>query len=244
MHATQAVAALTELAIPHFTTRTIFSVANLGSEAKFYANVKILTVSLHLITSNCQSVCMYMMLGKSTYLSSVSSLLPARVAFLVCQLICAGTVCQLWAICRAERLSHQLAQHSAHTESEASMSDDACLASCSPHSAHLQRWHASPEYQAILITLAGRPQCSQGQISRCGQQGEVIATPVQVRALQDANSAARGVFRHSRSRSADQPHRRRLPGSRALHVHEPQCGPPEWHAVHRYCSAKLHKSAA
>ena len=41
----QAVAALAELAIPHFTTRTIFSVANLGSEAKFYANVKILAVS-------------------------------------------------------------------------------------------------------------------------------------------------------------------------------------------------------
>ena len=41
----QAVAALAELAIPHFTTRTIFSVANLGSEAKFYANVKVLAVS-------------------------------------------------------------------------------------------------------------------------------------------------------------------------------------------------------
>ena len=41
----QAVAALAELAIPHFTTRTIFSVASLGSEAKFYANVQILAVS-------------------------------------------------------------------------------------------------------------------------------------------------------------------------------------------------------
>ena len=41
----QAVAALAELAIPHFTTRTIFSVANLGSEAKFYVNVQILAVS-------------------------------------------------------------------------------------------------------------------------------------------------------------------------------------------------------
>ncbi len=40
----QAVAAITELAIPHFTTRTIFSVANLGSEATFYSNVKILAV--------------------------------------------------------------------------------------------------------------------------------------------------------------------------------------------------------
>ena len=40
----QAVAAIAELAIPHFTTRTIFSVANLGSEANFYANVKILAV--------------------------------------------------------------------------------------------------------------------------------------------------------------------------------------------------------
>lgn len=36
---------MAELAIPHFTTRTIFSVANLGSEAKFYANVKTLAVS-------------------------------------------------------------------------------------------------------------------------------------------------------------------------------------------------------
>lgn len=41
----QAVAALAELAIPHFTTRTIFSVASLGSEANFYANVQILAVS-------------------------------------------------------------------------------------------------------------------------------------------------------------------------------------------------------
>lgn len=41
----QAVAALAELAIPHFTTRTIFSVANLGSKAKFYDNVQILAVS-------------------------------------------------------------------------------------------------------------------------------------------------------------------------------------------------------
>jgi hypothetical protein len=40
----QAVAAIAELAIPHFTTRTIFSVANLGSEANFYTNVKILAV--------------------------------------------------------------------------------------------------------------------------------------------------------------------------------------------------------
>ncbi|CAL5226115.1 g8932 [Coccomyxa viridis] len=39
-----AVAALAELAIPHFTTRTIFSVANLGSKAKFYDNVQILAV--------------------------------------------------------------------------------------------------------------------------------------------------------------------------------------------------------
>ena len=53
MNVTQAVAALTELAIPHFTTRTIFSVANLGSEAKFYANVKILAVSLYLLPSEC-----------------------------------------------------------------------------------------------------------------------------------------------------------------------------------------------
>jgi hypothetical protein len=41
----QAVAALSELAIPHFTTATIFSVAQGGSEAKFYANVKLLAVS-------------------------------------------------------------------------------------------------------------------------------------------------------------------------------------------------------
>ena len=40
----QAVAAIAELAIPHFTTRTIFSVANLGSEANFYTNVKTLAV--------------------------------------------------------------------------------------------------------------------------------------------------------------------------------------------------------
>ena len=43
--AMQAVAALAELAIPHFTTRTIFSVANLGSKAKFYDNVQVLAVS-------------------------------------------------------------------------------------------------------------------------------------------------------------------------------------------------------
>ena len=53
LNVTQAVAALTELAIPHFTTRTIFSVANLGSEAKFYANVKTLAVSLYLLPSEC-----------------------------------------------------------------------------------------------------------------------------------------------------------------------------------------------
>ncbi len=53
MNVTQAVAALTELAIPHFTTRTIFSVAKLGSEAKFCANVKILAVSLYLLPSEC-----------------------------------------------------------------------------------------------------------------------------------------------------------------------------------------------
>ena len=40
----QAVAALSELAIPHFTTATIFSVAQGGSDVKFYANVKLLAV--------------------------------------------------------------------------------------------------------------------------------------------------------------------------------------------------------
>ena len=38
-------AALSELAIPHFTTATIFSVAQGGSDVKFYANVKLLAVS-------------------------------------------------------------------------------------------------------------------------------------------------------------------------------------------------------
>ena len=60
LNATQAVAALTELAIPHFTTRTIFSVANLGSEAKFYMNVKILAVSLQVLSCQCSwSMCVH-----------------------------------------------------------------------------------------------------------------------------------------------------------------------------------------
>ena len=40
----QAVAALSELAIPHFMTATIFSVTATGSKAKFYQNVKLLAV--------------------------------------------------------------------------------------------------------------------------------------------------------------------------------------------------------
>ncbi len=43
----QAVAALSELAIPHFTTATIFSVTESGSSAKFYQNVRMLAVSFH-----------------------------------------------------------------------------------------------------------------------------------------------------------------------------------------------------
>lgn len=49
----QAVAALSELAIPHFMTATIFSVTATGSRAKFYQNVKLLAVRVLLHPLSC-----------------------------------------------------------------------------------------------------------------------------------------------------------------------------------------------